>query len=98
MDRRKTLENPPHGRIASGFEFVRHVTGRSPSLGLWHRAACAPVSRRPRIARHDVTAARCNPEHTARLWRLGAGSAWAKVTSLVSGHGRLLVRPAENLG
>jgi radical SAM superfamily enzyme YgiQ (UPF0313 family) len=33
------LVNPPYERIAPGYEFVRHVTNRSPSLGLLHLAA-----------------------------------------------------------
>lgn len=35
------LVNPPYERIAPGYEFVRHVTNRSPSLGLLHLAAVA---------------------------------------------------------
>jgi radical SAM superfamily enzyme YgiQ (UPF0313 family) len=35
------LVNPPYERIAPGYEFVRHVTNRSPSLGLLHLAAMA---------------------------------------------------------
>ena len=35
------LVNPPYERIAPGYEFVRHATNRSPSLGLLHRAAMA---------------------------------------------------------
>ena len=31
--------NPPYERIAPGYGFVRHVTNRSPSLGLLHLAA-----------------------------------------------------------
>ncbi|HTF89011.1 MAG TPA: radical SAM protein [Planctomycetota bacterium] len=41
MDRRITLVNPPYERIARGYEFVRHVTNRSPSLGLLHLASVA---------------------------------------------------------
>jgi radical SAM superfamily enzyme YgiQ (UPF0313 family) len=33
------LVNPPYERIAPGYEFVRHVTNRAPSLGLLHLAA-----------------------------------------------------------
>ena len=33
--------NPPYERIAPGYAFVRHVTNRSPSLGLLHLAAMA---------------------------------------------------------
>jgi radical SAM superfamily enzyme YgiQ (UPF0313 family) len=35
------LVNPPYERIAPGYEFVRHVTNRAPSLGLLHLAAMA---------------------------------------------------------
>ena len=31
--------NPPYERIAPGYAFVRHITNRSPSLGLLHLAA-----------------------------------------------------------
>lgn len=31
--------NPPYERIASGYDFVRHITNRSPSLGLLYLAA-----------------------------------------------------------
>ena len=31
--------NPPYERIAAGYEFVKHITNRSPSLGLLHLAA-----------------------------------------------------------
>lgn len=35
------LVNPPYERVAPGYEFVRHVTSRTPSLGLLHLAAMA---------------------------------------------------------
>jgi radical SAM superfamily enzyme YgiQ (UPF0313 family) len=41
MYQRIVLVNPPYERIAPGYEFVRHVTNRSPSLGLLHLAATA---------------------------------------------------------
>ncbi len=41
MERRITLVNPPYERIAPGYEFVRHVTNRSPSLVLLHLASVA---------------------------------------------------------
>ncbi len=31
--------NPPYERVAAGYEFVKHVTNRSPSLGLMYLAA-----------------------------------------------------------
>lgn len=34
-----TFVNPPYERIAPGYDFVRHITNRSPSLGLLHLAA-----------------------------------------------------------
>lgn len=37
--RRIILVNPPYERIAPGYDFVRHITNRSPSLGLLHLAA-----------------------------------------------------------
>ena len=33
------LVTPPYERIAQGYEFVKHITNRSPSLGLLHLAA-----------------------------------------------------------
>ncbi len=33
------LITPPYERIAKGYEFVKHITNRSPSLGLLHLAA-----------------------------------------------------------
>ena len=33
--------NPPYERIAPGYDFVRHITNQSPSLGLLHLAAQA---------------------------------------------------------
>ena len=33
------LVTPPYERIAKGYEFVKHITNRSPSLGLLHLAA-----------------------------------------------------------
>jgi radical SAM superfamily enzyme YgiQ (UPF0313 family) len=41
MDRRITLVNPPYEHIAPGYEFVRHGTNRSPSLGWLHLASVA---------------------------------------------------------
>ena len=34
-----TLINPPYERIAKGYDFVRHITNRSPSLGLLYIAS-----------------------------------------------------------
>ena len=31
--------NPPYERIAPGYEFVKHITNNSPSLGLLHLAS-----------------------------------------------------------
>ena len=39
MNRRIVFVNPPYERIAPGYGFVKHVTNRSPSLGLLHLAA-----------------------------------------------------------
>lgn len=40
LDPRKiVLVTPPYERIAKGYEFVKHITNRSPSLGLLHLAA-----------------------------------------------------------
>lgn len=36
---RIVLVTPPYERIAKGYEFVKHITNRSPSLGLLHLAA-----------------------------------------------------------
>jgi len=37
--KRIVLINPPYERIAPGYEFVKHITNNSPSLGLLHLAA-----------------------------------------------------------
>lgn len=34
-----TLITPPYERIAKGYEFIKHITNRAPSLGLLHLAA-----------------------------------------------------------
>jgi anaerobic magnesium-protoporphyrin IX monomethyl ester cyclase len=39
MDGPIVLLNPPYERVAPGYRFLRHVTNRSPSLGLLHLAA-----------------------------------------------------------
>jgi radical SAM superfamily enzyme YgiQ (UPF0313 family) len=38
-NKRIVFINPPYERIAPGYEFVKHITNRSPSLGLLHLAA-----------------------------------------------------------
>ena len=38
-NKRIVFINPPYERIAAGYEFVKHITNRSPSLGLLHLAA-----------------------------------------------------------
>lgn len=38
-NKRIVFVNPPYERIAAGYEFVKHITNRSPSLGLLHLAA-----------------------------------------------------------
>ncbi len=38
-DKRIFLVNPPYERIAPGYAFIKHLTNRSPSLGLLHLAA-----------------------------------------------------------
>jgi len=40
LDSKKVMfVTPPYERIAKGYEFVKHITNRSPSLGLLHLAA-----------------------------------------------------------
>ncbi|MGR9072361.1 MAG: B12-binding domain-containing radical SAM protein [Gammaproteobacteria bacterium] len=41
QNRKIILVNPPYERIAPGYDFVRHVTNRSSSLGLLYLAAAA---------------------------------------------------------
>lgn len=49
------LITPPYDRIAPGYEFVRHVTNQSPSLGLLHLAAeIREHGYRPSIIESDV--------------------------------------------
>lgn len=38
-DKKIIFINPPYERIAPGYEFVKHITNNSPSLGLLHLAA-----------------------------------------------------------
>ena len=38
-DRSIVFVNPPYERIAPGYAFIKHITNRSPSLGLLHLAA-----------------------------------------------------------
>lgn len=38
-NKRIAFVNPPYERIAPGYGFIRHITNRSPSLGLLHLAA-----------------------------------------------------------
>src|SRR3954464_763873 len=38
-DKRIVFINPPYERISPGYSFIRHITNRSPSLGLLHLAA-----------------------------------------------------------
>jgi radical SAM superfamily enzyme YgiQ (UPF0313 family) len=38
-NKRIVFINPPYERIAPGYEFVKHITNRSPALGLLHLAA-----------------------------------------------------------
>lgn len=40
-DKRIFLVNPPYERIGPGYAFIKHITNRSPSLGLLHLAAQA---------------------------------------------------------
>jgi anaerobic magnesium-protoporphyrin IX monomethyl ester cyclase len=47
--------NPPYERIAPGYDFVRHITNRSPSLGLLHLAAQARLDGyQPAIIESDI--------------------------------------------
>lgn len=39
LDNEIIFINPPYERIATGYEFVKHITNNSPSLGLLHLAA-----------------------------------------------------------
>src|SRR4051812_9529945 len=38
-DKRIVFVNPPYERISPGYAFIKHITNRSPSLGLLHLAA-----------------------------------------------------------
>jgi len=47
--------NPPYERIAPGYEFVKHITNNSPSLGLLHLAAEVRLhGYRPSIIESDI--------------------------------------------
>ena len=39
MPKKIIFINPPYERIARGYDFLRHITNQSPSLGLLHLAA-----------------------------------------------------------
>jgi radical SAM superfamily enzyme YgiQ (UPF0313 family) len=56
MPRDIVLVNPPYERVAPGYDFVRHVTNRAPSLGLLHLAAMA------REHGYDATIIECDVE------------------------------------
>ena len=50
-----TFVNPPYERIAPGYGFVRHITNRSPSLGLLHLAAQVRLNGyQPSIIESDI--------------------------------------------
>ncbi len=50
-----TFINPPYERIAKGYEFVKHITNKSPSLGLLHLAAEVRLhGYTPRIIESDI--------------------------------------------
>ncbi|MEM1436123.1 MAG: radical SAM protein [Pseudomonadota bacterium] len=52
---RIVLVTPPYERIAAGYEFVKHITNRSPSLGLLHLAAAVrEVGYTPTIIESDL--------------------------------------------
>jgi radical SAM superfamily enzyme YgiQ (UPF0313 family) len=54
-DRSIVLVNPPYERISPGYAFIRHITNRSPSLGLLHLAAEVRChGYRPTIIEADV--------------------------------------------
>ncbi|HEX8339771.1 MAG TPA: radical SAM protein [Tepidisphaeraceae bacterium] len=47
--------NPPYERIAPGYAFIRHITNRSPSLGLLHLAAQVRLhGYEPQIIESDI--------------------------------------------
>lgn len=47
--------NPPYERIAKGYDFVKHITNKSPSLGLLHLAAEVRLHGfTPRIIESDI--------------------------------------------
>ena len=47
--------NPPYERIAPGYDFVKHITNQSPSLGLLHLAAEVRVAGyQPTIIESDI--------------------------------------------
>src|SRR5262245_30106622 len=46
---------PPYERIMPGYDFVRHITNKSPSLGLLHLAATArDLGYQPSILEADI--------------------------------------------
>lgn len=54
-NRKIVFINPPYERIAKGYAFVKHITNRSPSLGLLHLAAeVRQHGYTPRIIESDI--------------------------------------------
>jgi radical SAM superfamily enzyme YgiQ (UPF0313 family) len=50
-----TFINPPYERIAKGYAFIKHITNKSPSLGLLHLAAEVRLhGYSPRIIESDI--------------------------------------------
>jgi len=39
MSNKRSYHQSPYERIAKGYDFVKHITNNSPSLGLLHLAA-----------------------------------------------------------
>jgi radical SAM superfamily enzyme YgiQ (UPF0313 family) len=53
--RKIVFVNPPYERIAPGYAFIRHITNRSPSLGLLHLAAQVRLhGYEPQIIESDI--------------------------------------------
>ncbi len=56
MPKRIIFINPPYERIAPGYDFLRHITNQSPSLGLLHLAAEVRLSGfEPSIIESDIS-------------------------------------------
>lgn len=94
-----TKIRPDHWQKMNGMNFVWAPEGIGiEELDREYQALLSAFYRRPQVALHYLGLSLRHPHHVVRLARFGAGYAWAKLKSLLSGRRGLLVETAENLG